>query len=92
MSKLITELIETKNGSYHKTTCVDGHYITNFNEEIDDILTFSATKTLCTPLSVNVQEEYHCIDDADFSRLENAKIAAEEIERAKHEREMKEQL
>lgn len=66
--EFVIELVETKNGSFNKTTCEEGHWITNWKEG-DDILNFNASKIVCTPLSVDVNKEYRCVSDEEYERL-----------------------
>lgn len=78
--ELNVELVETKNGSFNRVTCPEECWITSWNEG-DDILEFNASKIICCPLKVDVAATYHCIEEVDYSRYENARLVAEEIRR-----------
>lgn len=86
--ELIIELVETKNGNFNKVTCPEGCWITSWNDG-DDILTFNASKIICCPLKVDITATYHCIDEVDYNRLENARNVAEEVRRKEEEERMK---
>lgn len=62
--------------NYKKLYCSEGHYITRYNEG-DDILTFQASRLIYCPMSVDVENIYHCITDEEFERLDKLRDEAE---------------
>lgn len=62
------EYIETKNGNFNKITCPENHFITSWKEG-DDILQFNASKVVCCPLKVNIEETYRCITQEEYLDL-----------------------
>lgn len=88
---LIVTKIETKNGAFNKVECDEGCWITSWREG-NDILEYNASKVICCPLSVDVEETYYCIDEVDHNRLENARVVAEEIRRKEEEEKRKSEM
>lgn len=90
MHELNVTFVETKNGNFYKLTCTEECYITNWNEG-DDILEFNASRQICFAKKELI-ENYHCISNEDYERLEKlrreAEIKREEEERLRLESEM----
>lgn len=71
--------VEINPKGFKKVTCDEGYYITDYFEGMDIIL-FSDSTLMFTPLSVDVENTYRVIDEQEHQRLTQLYSEAVEAE------------